>query len=315
MTQPTRILFVIGAIAAGPATAAAQELAADEAAVAAHIASLKSPDSGTRAAAAAELRRLVAKYPSGTVYLSRPGDGGAAWRAKVRRIGLGTPRDESLKLLPPAPGHSGEGGLAEGQHTYASYRLDRHWWVRVCYHNDGHVVRRPELLRSTEVIDVRPPDGFTGVWTTWYVTGRKARDDRYAAGKLDGVQTRYHDNGTKEQEQHYAAGVAHGPSTGWYPDGRPEHAYHYRDGKQDGTCTRWYEGGGKLDETAYVAGRHHGRQTYWYPSGQVSLINDYDHGVLHGTGAAWGEDGVQHFKRRYVKGAIVETFEDGRPVE
>jgi hypothetical protein len=46
-----------------------QSARADETAVTAHIKALRDANSETRAAAAESLRRIVAKYPSGTVYL------------------------------------------------------------------------------------------------------------------------------------------------------------------------------------------------------------------------------------------------------
>jgi hypothetical protein len=45
---------------------------ADEMAVAANHKALLNADNAVRAAAAAELRRIVAKYPSGTIYLAVP---------------------------------------------------------------------------------------------------------------------------------------------------------------------------------------------------------------------------------------------------
>src|SRR5262249_14746160 len=60
-----------------------KKLKDDEEAVAAHLKALHSPDGRTRAAAAAALRRIVAKYPSGTIYLASKDGGEAAWREKV----------------------------------------------------------------------------------------------------------------------------------------------------------------------------------------------------------------------------------------
>src|SRR5262249_29469994 len=52
-----------------PPAGGAKKLKADEEAIAEHLKALRAADGKTRAAAAAALRRIVAKYPSGTIYL------------------------------------------------------------------------------------------------------------------------------------------------------------------------------------------------------------------------------------------------------
>ena len=76
------------------------DVADDEKAVATHIKALRDPDSKTRATAAEELRRIVAKYPS-RHDLPRTKDGGeAAWQEKVNKIEPGMTKAEVLKILP-----------------------------------------------------------------------------------------------------------------------------------------------------------------------------------------------------------------------
>ena len=316
MTQPTRILFAISALAAGPATAAAQGLAADEAAVAAHIKSLASPDSDTRAAAAAELRRLVAKYPSGTVYLSRPDDGGAAWRAKLRRVRVGMDRADVLRILPSIDGPgAASGGLHDGGSYFATWRLDEHWSATAAFYDDGELAQLPRLRKGARWVGVVHPPDFTGTWVDYHVNGQRARAVELRTGKHHGVSTHYHDSGAVYSVSHYVNGEQHGDYTGWQRDGRLAFTAHYRDGKQHGTWTHWYDSGVKHSEEHYENGRRHGREWRWYESGEPASVNDYRHGVRHGIEVSWDEGGVPHYKRRHANGELVETFENGLPVE
>ncbi|VTR94921.1 sigma-70 family rna polymerase sigma factor : RNA polymerase sigma factor, sigma-70 family OS=Singulisphaera acidiphila (strain ATCC BAA-1392 / DSM 18658 / VKM B-2454 / MOB10) GN=Sinac_2497 PE=4 SV=1: Sigma70_r2: Sigma70_r4_2: MORN_2: MORN_2: MORN_2 [Gemmata massiliana] len=288
-----------------PATNKRTDLLDDEAAVAAHIKALHDPDSTTREKAATALRRIVAKYPSGTVYLPSKDGGEAEWKAKVDRIEPGSDKSEMLKILPPlTPGDSG-GGLVEGDSHYGSYRLDYHWIVRICYRDTGKMIRRPELMKNALRVHVAPPKDFTGTWTTWHINGQKSYDYQYKNGKSDGVFTSYHDNGAKNHEQHYTADVAHGTGTGWFPDGKVNYTIQYRNGKLHGTWTHWYANGNKHSEANYADGEYHGRQTNWHENGQLGSVTDYKNGVKHGVEASWNENGIPHYDRLYLNGKIV----------
>ncbi|HEX4608538.1 MAG TPA: sigma factor-like helix-turn-helix DNA-binding protein, partial [Urbifossiella sp.] len=280
--------------------------AADEAAVAAHIKALASPDSDTRAAAAAGLRRLVAKYPSGTVYLSRPDGGEAAWRAKLRLVREGMDREAVLKILPPSDGSRADGGIHDGGSYITTWQLDEHWTAMATFYESGELARRPELLKGARRVYVAPPPGFTGAWVTWHVNGQKGYEIQFKDGKYDGTFTTYHDTGAKHVEQHYTALTAHGADTGWFPDGRLNYTARYRDGKQDGTWTHWYANGVRQSETRYNNGRYHGRNTRWHENGRVAAIDDYRDGVRHGVEVSWDENGVPHYKRTYANGRLVD---------
>ncbi len=292
-------------------------LAADQKAVAAHVAGLKSPDGDARAAAAAELRRIVARYPSGTVHLERPGDGGEAmWRAKLRRVREGMDRTEVLRILPSTEGPgAASGGLHDGGSYHATWRLDDHWTATAAFYEGGELCQFPKLHKGARWVGVVHPPDFTGTWIDYHVNGQKARAVELRAGKHHGLSTRYDDSGAVYSVSHYANGVQHGDSTGWLADGRLNFTFHYRDGKPDGTWTYWYDTGVKQSEEHYVEGRLHGRSTHWHPSGEPASINDYRNGVRHGVEVSWNEAGVPHYKRRHADGRVVEVFENGRAVE
>jgi RNA polymerase sigma factor (sigma-70 family) len=279
----------------------------DEVAVKEHILALYAPESKTRAAAAAELRWIVRKYPSGTVYLATKDGGEVAWREKVNLIEPGMTKAEVQKLLPAFAEISQGGEIASGQSHVVTYRLDYHWMVRIYYRNPDKVIERPELMKSAARIFVSPPNNFTGAWVTWHVNGQKGYEIQYTNGKYNGTFTSFHDNGAKSYEQHYVNHVTHGPDTGWFPDGRLNYTAQYKNGKQDGTWTHWYENGNKHSETNYADGKRHGRYSVWHENGQIAAFNDYKHDVKHGLEVSWDENGKLHYERRFVDGEIVES--------
>ncbi len=278
----------------------------DEAAVKAHIKALRDPDSKTRADAAAELRRIVAKYPSDTVYLAKKDGGETAWREKVNWIEAGATKAEVLKILPEFAEAPERSELAEGDSHIVTYRLDYHWMVRIYYRNPDKVIERPTLMKHALRIFVPPPKDFTGTWVTWHVNGQKGYEIQYKNGQYDGTFTSFHDNGAKSYEQHYVNHVAHGADTGWFPDGKVNYTAQYNNGKQDGKWTHWYANGNKHSETHYLNGKYHGRDTRWHENGQLAAINDYKDGVKHGLEASWDEKGALHYERMYLNGKLVE---------
>ena len=189
-------------------------LAADQATVDRAIAELKDLDSAKREQAAATLRRLVAKYPSHTVYLATDDGGRAAWQKKIARIKVGMTRAEVLKIAPHF--HAGVGGAFGGRNFFEFYTLDYHWKLNINYtgiigkDDTTTVLTPPVLIEQVMEVFMPGPAGFTGVWTTWYVTGEKARDVQYDAGQPHGVETWFYPNGHKCEEDHYVHGVRTG---------------------------------------------------------------------------------------------------------
>ncbi len=280
----------------------------DEAAVAAHIKALSAADNETRAAAAAALRRIVAKYPSKTVDLPSQDGGEATWQKKVDEVEAGMTKAEVLKRL-PAFVESPEGGeIGSGDNHIVMYRLDYHWIVRIHYRNPDKVIKRPVLIKRALRVHAAPPKDFTGTWTTWHVNGQKGYKIQYKDGRYDGTYTSYHDNGRKSTEQQYANHVAHGAGAGWEPDGEPAYTLQYRDGKQDGIWTHWHANGNKRSEETYADGKLNGRKTYWHESGLIGSVNDYADGVKNGLEASWAESGELHYKRVLANGKVVKVL-------
>ena len=277
---------------------------ADEAAVKAHIQALRDTDSEKRASAAEALRRIIVRYPSGTVYLDSKDGGEAAWQDKVNRVAPGMAKADVLKILPEFAESPGASELASGDSHVVSYRLDYHWMVRISYRNTNKVIEQPVLLRCALRVHPEPPKNLTGTWTTWHVNGQKAYEIQYKNGQYDGVFTSFHDNGNKSYEQHYVGHVAHGPDTGWNADGSLSYTAQYRDGKQDGRWTHWYANGQKHSEADYDNGKYHGRVTYWHENGQIGSVNDYKNGVKHGREASWDPRGTLQYDRVFVNGKI-----------
>ncbi len=278
----------------------------DEAAVRSLIKALGDLNSESRAAAAEELRRIVAKYPSGTIYLASKDGGAAAWQEKVNLIKPGTTKAEVLKILPGFAEAPESVEIGSGDSHIVSYRLDYHWMVTIYYRNTDKVIERPTLTRRALQVHVEPPQNFTGTWTTWHVNGQKGHETQYNNGKRDGVLTRYHDNGRKSYEQHYVNDVAHGADTGWFPDGKVSYTARYSKGKKDGTWTHWYANGNKHSEATYDNGKQDGPDTHWHENGQIAGVNDYKDGVKHGREASWDVNGVLEYDRKYVDGKLVE---------
>jgi hypothetical protein len=289
-------------------------LAADEAAIAEQIKTLGDSDSDKRAAAAEALRQIVARYPSGTVYLRTQDGGEAEWRKKIGTVRRGMSKTDVLKILPAFPAATEFLSIGVSNSHVDCYRLDDHWIVLVTYHNGlrpddestAKLMTVPELKKSARDVRLAPPKDFSGTWTTWHVNGQKARAAEYQNGKLDGTDISYHDNGAKSEEQHYADGVQEGTYNGWYSDGKPHFTTQHRGGKQDGPCTWWYENGNKQWETNYDQGSFNGRDTHWHENGQISSINDYRQGVKHGLEASWQATGAVNYTRTFVDGKIVD---------
>ena len=304
-------LFLVGRpLDAGPLNS----LSKDEAAIAVHIKSLSDERSEVRAAAAEALSLLVAKYPTGTVYIRSKDAGEAAWTEKVNQVKSGMTRAQVLKILPPFPEAPDRMNMASGQRNWDSYRLDFHWDVCVLYDNgkgrkgdreDTVSVHPTVICRRAMWVHVDPPKNYTGTWITWHVNGQKGYEAQYQNGKYNGAHTDFYDNGQKRDEYHYKNHVADGPHMGWHRDGKKRYTAQYRNGKEDGKWLRWHANGQKQSEATYVNGEYDGASAYWHDNGQLTSLQFYLNGVKDGLEAAWSEEGVLQYKRYYENGSIV----------
>ena len=209
-------LLLLTALAA--AVPPIESLVEDEAQIARLIKKLGDPNSEVRASAAAALRKIVARYPSGTANIRNEDAGEAAWLKKIDQLKPGATKAEVLKVLPkfadcPEMFSGGSGG------THGEvYRIDWDWLVEAQYYNPDKLIHAPTLRRREARVYVAPPDNYTGDWVTWHVNGQIAGRKQYEDGKYHGTFTSYHDNGSISYEQHYTHHVAHGMDSGWDPD-------------------------------------------------------------------------------------------------
>ena len=139
-------------------------LAADQATVDRAIAELKDLDPAKRELAAATLRRLVAKYPSHTVYLASDDGGRAVWQKKLGQVKLGMTKAEVLKIAPYFQDKGAAAG-GSGGNFFESYRLDYQWSMTIVYTgftgdfrdtSQAKVIELPELHENVEEIFVVP---------------------------------------------------------------------------------------------------------------------------------------------------------------
>lgn len=201
------------------------------------VALLSNPDGETRAAAAAELRQLIAANPD-----AKTNDHGEEyWKRFFKSVTAGTKYSDFKKLLPDSAhalmdNHSGWSGTA-------TWRLDHYWIVSISYRDPDEVCVRPKLRSQAMSVWVEPPSNFTGTWVTWYVNGQKSHEIEYKNGKPHGSSIAYYDNGQKCYQHHFRDGAESGPALGWHSDGSKAYTGTYTDGKRTGKWIFWNEDG------------------------------------------------------------------------
>lgn len=300
-------IFFLGLIATSCARQDLVALAADEASIAQAISSLSDASSEVRAAAAAELRRIVAKYPSGTVNIREPDGGEARWKKVLATIKPGMAAEEVKKIL--GEGVSPIFEIGSGQSHNVGYRLDYHWAVGIAYRNSPKTVIAVEKLRREAApsgISLSPPKNYSGPWVTWHANGQKASEYQLSAGRITGLLINYYDNGQKSWEQaHNREHQADGPGRGWYRDGALRYEIHYQSGLAEGRWTHWHPGGKKQLEENWVAGKQDGSHIAWYENGRKKSEQNFKAGALDGPDLAWDDTGKLAYHHEYRNGVVV----------
>ena len=300
------ILLLLATISQVPPAMPAEQLVADEAAVAAAQERLHDPANDVRAAAAKKLREIVARYPSGTADLRHADSGKQAWLDRLAQVTPGMPVAQVKQILPPAVPATDGWEHCSGDSCNLSYRLDPHWMIALVLRQPGTLIRVPELVAREQRIYVEPPDGYTGTWHAWHVNGQPAYEIQFENGKYQGRFTSYHDNGQRSVEQHYLQHVVHGTDTGWNPDGSLSYEASYTNGKQEGTWTHYHDDGSPRHMGQYRHGQRHGRSATWDEAGLLRHEVHYRHDVKDGQEASWNAQGELDYLHHYRDGELVD---------
>lgn len=233
---------------------------------------LASPDPAVRAKAAEALRSAYATDPA------LVGDHGASyWAERLKRV-PGSSDSEVGRILEGAkvlPGSEGGGG----GHS-VTFRLDDFWLATTGQSDRGdeRFFSAGPPRRFVVHVDVAPPPGFTGTWTTYYVNGAV-----HTAVEMDhGHTTRtreMHDNGQLRVAAVYVDGLREGHVVTSFADGKPEWDQTYAKGELDGE-ERWYWDSGKLREARrWKNGKQDGRMKIYGESGALWGCVEHRDGV------------------------------------
>lgn len=224
------------------------------------VTALGDPRNEVRSFAAEAIRMLLAPDPT----IAPSYHDKAYWEKRVIALKVGMLQDEALELLFPDVAADarqkqlGFGAFGGGSGNI-SCRLDDYWAVSLVLTSNREkryfLAEVPEPVRSVrDVWNYGIPRDFTGVWTSWYVNGRKAHEIQCLNGKKHGASTSYFENGAKIVEQHSVNGECHGADTGWHRNGQKAYEGQYRHGKYWGTWTHWTETGDVQSVRQYVDG-------------------------------------------------------------
>ncbi len=233
---------------------------------------LASPDPAERAKAAEALRSAYAKDPVAL------GDHGAShWAERLKRV-PGKTDDEVRDILAGAtilPGSEGGGGGRS-----VTFRLDDFWLATMGQSDrgDGRYFSAGPARRFVVHVDVQPPAGFTGTWTTYYVNGAVYASTEIDHGRVMRARQQ-HDNGQVRVESVYVDGAREGHVVTYFADGKPEWDQNYAKGELVGE-ERWYWENGKLREARrWKNGKQDGRMKVYGEDGSLRHCIEHRDGV------------------------------------
>jgi hypothetical protein len=199
---------------------------------------LASPSQRVRDGAAGELRKSFVVPPR------------KAWDDLAASIKVGDTKASVMERLKPFNAKLGAGS-GSGQTSNESYHLDGAWVLWVVFvrldatktGDEATTVTKVSLKEHLQHIWVEPPEGFTGMWTTYFVNGQRSHEVHYAGGSYSGQFTSFRSDGSKACVQHYGPKGAEGEDTGYFPSGRVSYRGFHKEGKPVGTWTHYKEDG------------------------------------------------------------------------
>ena len=205
-------------------------------------AALASPSSAERQKAAMTLQEMYAKSASSL------GDHGETYWTERLQKARGKETAEAVAILGGAKLSGGEAG---GGGESVTARLDAFWVATL-----GRSTRGDDVVFATDTprrnvihVDVEPPRGFTGTWTTYFVHGAVYETVELRGGVLQ-RRRQFHEGGQLRSESRYV------------------------DGELDTLATRSPKGALEREET-WSKG-HQVSERSFYPSGRVEYETTYN---------------------------------------
>ena len=151
------------------------------------------------------------------------------------------------------------------------------------------------------------PEGFTGVWTTYYPDGTPESVSEFKDGVVCGSVTEYSTKGNIRSTYTVKDGKRTGTITVYYDDGTVRMKYSYIDGKSRGRVQSFYPGGQPLAEvTPVIPDRL--EVTFYHENGSVSERYTICSGLPDGPYTSYYEDGTLRRTGNYNAGEMVGAW-------
>ena len=130
------------------------------------------------------------------------------WEPVVATLKPGDSRHAVLQALSPY-GVTHQGTVGGGGTSTESYRLDD-VWVLGCSYGRSNELFRTNLHQQLRHVWVAPASDFSGVWTTYFVNGRRSQEIHYRNGSHFGAFTTFRPDGSRLSLQYYGPEGAQG---------------------------------------------------------------------------------------------------------
>lgn len=182
-------------------------------------------------ASAARILRATYTQPSSNI-----------WTSLISSLKLGTPKSNVLESLQQR-GFRAEGGGGSGSWEVHRSRLDEGWLLETHFRRE--LLSGCNLAHQMSDVQVDPPAGFTGQWTTYWINGHTNCVQSFTNGKRDGETAAFYDDGPKAYVTHFVAGIQEGEAAGYHRSGKLHYRGYYKAGEHAGVWT-WFEEDGSI---------------------------------------------------------------------
>ncbi len=156
------------------------------------------------------------------------------------------------------------------------------WWTRRDACPLGTTLKGSAPPFGDEVWCERSDGRRHGPYAWWYdIEGKhKVADGQYEEGQPTGLWVSYYDTGKRKIQGRYEAGKKAGRWVAWYPAGSPSTDIRFVDGAEHGLWRWWYDDGSLAGMGEFAKGKPHGRWTRCGRNGEITKVEIYDHDVL-----------------------------------
>ncbi len=164
------------------------------------------------------------------------------------------------------------------------------------YHYDNYLKKIEQRINGLK----------EGLWTEWFIDGKKKIEVRYKGDKKEGRYKEWYDDGKKKIEIKYRNDRLYSEILFWDKSTKKQYKGKTFEQNQNGTFFQWHDSPtlSVKSHLSFLDLKKHGKAVYWRENDLVHMSGNYNKNKKEGTWIFWNEKGNKISEKTFKKDTL-----------